>query len=71
MNRYANGDIMAWYESTYDENGNELRYTQYNEDGTISWYDEMKYDANNNKISMETYKEGVLNIMNMMLIIIW
>ena len=61
MNRYANGDIMAWYESTYDENGNELRYTQYNEDGTISWYDEMKYDANNNKISMETYKEGVLS----------
>ncbi len=61
MNRYANGDIMAWYESTYDANGNELRYTQYNEDGTISWYDEMKYDANNNKISMETYKWGVLS----------
>ena len=61
MNRYANGDIMAWYESTYDENGNELRYTQYNEDGTISWYDEMKYDANNNQISNETYKEGVLS----------
>ena len=62
MNRYANGDIMAWYESTYDENGNELRYTEYNEDGTISWYDEMEYDANNNQLSMKTYyKEGVVS----------
>ena len=62
MNRYANGDIKAWYESTYDENGNELRYTEYNEDGTISWYDEMEYDANNNQLSMKTYyKEGVVS----------
>ena len=47
------GELERWGEATYDENGNEVEWKSYDNEGTITYRRECTYDENGNQVIKE------------------
>lgn len=58
---FRNGVSYYWYEKSYNENGNLLRYVEKDSDGTAVDIRELEYDGKGNEVTDRWYNEdGVL-----------